>query len=430
MKRRLGIAAAALWAVCVATASAAPGAPPTFLPAEAAARCADAPASARALRSRALDVLAQRGVRNPAAWTDAVLVALCGTRLAASAENVALVLALIERESSFHPHGLLPNPPDAFRKLAYRAIDDLLAGEMGDYERLLGRPAAARFASFAVRTLRDATLLDRERLRRTFDAYDRRFGWSRRVFTEWDVEHIVARDLLVVADEITPVGVLLRGALAWEPRWRSLLAEARLFRSVGPLQVTPEAAVALAGYEGLILDLPQARAQLYTIDAGVYYGVRQLQPMIADHAARRPLDEASAGLVAADWRQGFLYACRDAATVAMVARLAGRSLPADTPLRSQAVRSLLLALDSAEPAKVAAVDALLAAAGNPGLEQVPLHAEMRAAYRARFGEEPAQAVVPDLRYASAKTGRYRLRDVVDQTRRRFAAYCAQLGCGR
>jgi hypothetical protein len=428
VNRRLAFAAVVLCAAYGASVAAAPAGVPAFLPAETAARCAAQPAPALHRLARA--ALAERGVRNPEAWTDAVFAALCGARLAVSAENVALVFALIERESSFHPHGLLPNPPDAFRKLAYRVIDDLLAGEAADYEQLLGPQAAARFAGFAVRALRDASLVDRDLLRRSFDAYDRRFGWSRRVFTEWDVEHVVARDLLVVADELTPVGVLLRGALAWEPRWRSLLAEGRLFRSIGPLQVNPEAAVALASQDGLATDLRQARARLYTIEAGVYYGVRQLQPLIDAYAGRRPLDEASAGFVAADWRQGFLYACRDAAAVALVARLAGRPLRPDTPLRSQAVRALLLELDLPRLANASAVDALLAAAGNPGLEQVPLHAELRAAYRARFGEEPASAVVPDLRYTSAKTGRYRLRTVVEETRRRFTAYCVRLGCSR
>ena len=300
---------------------------------------------------------------------------------------------------------------------------------------------AARFAAFAVRALQDVLLLDRDRLRRTFDQYDERFGWSRRVFTEWDVEHIVARDLLVVAGEITPAGVLLRGVFAWEPRWHALLAERRLFRSVGPLQVEPEAAVTLATQDGLKLDERQARELLYTIDAGVYFGVRQLMPAIATYGAQRPLTATSAGFVAADWRQGFLYSCRDAALVAQIARLASRTLPPDTRLRSDSVRALLLSLGPAlatpevalDPAvtvaaHVVAVDALLAEAGNPGLERTALYGRLRAAYRSRFGEEPPTAIIPDLRYASAKTGRYRLLDIVEDTRRRFATNCLRLGC--
>ncbi len=411
--------------------------------ADAIARCAPllAAPEARTLRTKTLALLAERGVRNRATWADAVLVALCAAHLPLGPENMAFVLAQIERESGFHPHGLLPNPPDAFRKLAYRAIDDLLAAEVGDLQRLLGRDAAARFVARTVKALQEVSLLDRDRLRRTFDEQDERFGWSPRVSTEWDVENLVARDLLRLADEVTPVGLLLKGALAWEPRWRSLLSDGRLFRSVGPLQVAPEAAVALAAETGTTIDARRARALLYTIEGGVYYGVHQLRPVIAFYSAERPLTEATAGFVAADWRQGFLYACRDAAVVAQVARLAGRNLPPGTALRSIEVRLLLLGLrltpdrspgtpvgatDAA--AHVAAVDALLAAAGNPGLEKTALHAQLRQAYQARFGEEAPTALVPDLRYASAKTGRYGLRDVVDDTRRRFAANCARLGC--
>jgi len=438
----------AAWCCGLATAVAGtPGAEAAaaaeYLPATAAARCTPWPTTAalQPLRARAIGLLGQRGIREPEAWTDAVLVALCAAQLPASAENVSLVFALIERESSFHPHGLLPNAPGAWRKLAYRAIDDLLAAELRDFERLLGREAAGRFVGHAMGALREVGLLDRERLRRSFDRHDERFGWSRRVFTEWDVEHFVARDLLTLADEVTPLGLLLRGALAWEPRWRELLGDGRLFRSVGPLQVQPEAAVDIAAEDHIALDLARARALLYTVQGGVYFGVRQLKPVIAAYTAERALTESSAGFVAADWRQGFVFACRDAALVTQIARLAGRSLPPDTSLSSPPVRALLLSLGAtlatppgasapgaAGADHAAAVDALLAAAGSPALGQVPLYGRLRAAYRSRFGVEPASAVVPDLQYASAKTGRYRLRDVVDDTRRRFVANCARLGC--
>jgi hypothetical protein len=392
------------------------------------------------LRRRAQTLLAGRGVRDAGTWTGAVLAALCRNGLRMSPENLALVFALIERESSFDPHGLLPNPPGAFRKLAYRAIDDLLAADSSDFESLLGRTAAARLVDHALRALRGLSLLDRDRLRRSFDRYDLRLGWSRRVRTERDVETVVAPDLLTIAEEMSPIGLTLRATFAWEPRWRALVAEGRLFRSVGPLQTEPAAAVALAAQNGLSLDAAGARALLYTIDGGVHFGVRQLAPLIQAYARDGRLDEAGAGFVAADWRQGYLFACRDAALVAQIARSSGGPLPPQTRLSDPAVRDRLLALGPAFDGRAApdaeaaaahaqAVRVLQGAAADAVLDRLEPVLRLRAAYRARFREAPAVALVPDLRFNSAKTGRYRLRDVVAETERRFASNCRALGCG-
>ena len=101
-----------------AAAAAGSPVPEQFLPADVAQRCAPALASApvTALRARAITLLGSRAVGQPAAWVDAVLSALCASRLPLNAEHVSLVFAIIEQESSFNPRGLLPNHPDGFRK--------------------------------------------------------------------------------------------------------------------------------------------------------------------------------------------------------------------------------------------------------------------------------------------------------------------------
>lgn len=415
----------------------------TAWPPDAAQRCAretQSPPSA-ALQSRIAALLAERSVRRAAAWSATVVRGLCAGGLAATPQNAAIVLAMIERESGFEPHGLLPNAPDAFRKLAYRAIDDLVNARSEDFERLLGHEGGARFVASAAASLREASLLDGALLRRMFDHYHARFGWHR-VATEWDLEHVVTRDVLTLADEISPGGLVLRTLLAAEPRWRQMLESRRIVRSVGAMQVAPESAVALAAAEGRTLDPARARELLYTMEGAVYFGVRQLVPLVDIYGKGTPLTATTAGWVAADWRNG-TYSSRDAMLTAQIARLAGRTLPADAKLDSAPVRQLLLALGptpgaaggAAAPSASAAVSnheravaRLQSLMGYRELDQDPLALGLRAAARARFGPAAFDAVVPEARYYSAKTGHYRLSDIVTDSRRRFALNCAQLGC--
>ena len=64
----------------------------------------------------------------------------------------------------------------------------------------------------------------------------------------------------------------------------------------------------------------------------------------------------------------------------------------------------------------------------PDLSRHPLIVTLREAHRQRFGVEVPRAVVPDRRLYSAKTGGYRVADIVGATRERFVANCARLGC--
>jgi hypothetical protein len=421
----------------------APTASVAFLPAEAAARCQPvlvAP-SAAALRAKAVSLLDSRGVRRPASWADAAATALCAAGLPLDAAHLALTFAFIERESGFDAHSVLPNQPEGFRKLGYRLIDDVLAGESGDADRLLGKELAGRVLAATISGFKKVGLLDQASLRKVFDHYYDRFGW-RHVRTEWALENIVARDVLTIADESSATGLALRAILAWVPQWREWLGSGAILQSVGPMQVGPATAVRLAAEDGVSLTEAQARALLYTIDAGVYYGVRQFRYVVSINTAGRPLTAAASGIIAADRRLG-PFACRDAAVVQQIGQLAGRSLPLGTPLRSDEVRALLLALErelgAAEgPVPARASDAaaaypesanrFLSLAGQPSLERSPLYQRIRAAYRLRFNRMPSFAVVPEMRYYSAKTGRYRLSEIVDDTRRRFASNCVHLGC--
>ena len=215
-----------------------------------------------------------------------------------------------------------------------------------------------------------------------------------------------------------------------------------MLNSVGALQVGPAAAVQLAAADGLVLTELQARALLYTMGGGVYYGVKQLVPNVNANTHRVSLSPAVSAFITADRWLGVL-ACRDAAVLNQVTRLARRELPPDTHLRAPAVRSLLLSLQgelqppeqrAAIPGEDAArshtetVDRFLALANEPQLEQDELYQRIRAAYQRRFRQMPPRGLVLERLHYSAKSGTYRVAQVAADVRQRFERYCARLGC--
>ena len=410
--------------------------PGWYLPEPVRARCVGAPLTppAAALHARTAQLAQQRGAQQPAAWATAIIRALCAVELDTTPEHVALVLAKIEQESGLDPHGVLPNQPDAFRKLGYRLIDDLLAGDSPDLQRVLGQDLAGRVVSTAIDTLRRTGILSRELLRAQFDRLHQRFGWGR-VTTEWHLEHVVARDMLTLADEISPAGLTLRAALALKPEWRQRLADGHVLRTLGPLQVGVETALGQAAEDGWALTEAQMRTLLYTIDGGVYHGLRRLQPAIVANTDLGPLPPEGARFIGADFRLG-AFPCRNGALMHQIARLADATLAPDTRLGSAPVRALLLGLEpqlaprlGQPPARYRAnVNGFLRQARQRELAGHPLTQALRAAYQERFSEPAPLGLVPDQRFDSAKTGAYRLGVVFDQVRRRFESNCAVLGC--
>lgn len=410
--------------------------PGWYLPEPDRARCVGAALAppAAALHARTAQLAQRRGAQEPEAWATAVFRALCAVGLDTTPEHVALVLAKIEQESGLDPHGVLPNQPDAFRKLGYRLIDDLLAGDSPDLQRVLGQDLAGRVVSTAIDTLRRTGILSRELLRAQFDRLHQRFGWGR-VTTEWHLEHAVARDMLTLADEISPAGLTLRAALALKPEWRQRLADGHVLRTLGPLQVGVETALAQAAEDGWALTEAQMRTLLYTIDGGVYHGLRRLHPAIVANADLGPLTPEVARCIAADAWLG-VHICRNAWLVHQIARLAGSRLAPDTRLASDPVRALLLALEPQLAPRLTPmsttyavyVDGFLRQAGQRELARHPMTQALRAAYLERFGEPAPLGLSLDRHFDSAKTGTYRLRAVFDQVSRRFVANCAALGC--
>jgi len=305
----------------------------------------------------------------------------------------------------------------------------------------MGKEQATHVLLAATTKLHQLGLLQEAPLRALFDRTYERFGW-RRVTTEWDIETTVARDLLTLAEETSPLGLLLRAVMSVAPDWRQRLVEGAVLKSVGSMQVGPATAVQLAAADGLVIDALQARALLYTMDAGVYYGVRQLAPYVNANTYQVPLSPAVSAFISADRWLGVL-ACRDAAVLRQVTRLAGHELPPDTPLFASAVRPLLLALQSdlqppgllaAMPADAAArshaqaVDRFLALANRPQLEQDELYHRIRAAHQRRFGQVPPRALVLERLHYSAKTGTYRVAQVAEDVRQRYVRNCPRLGC--
>ena len=418
-----------------------PAAPAGYLNEATRERCATVLAlpSARALQARSVALLAGRPVHDPSGWSGAVLGALCANDLPLTPEHMALVLALIEKESSFDAHGLLPQQPEGLRRLAYRLIDDLLAGDPGDLDRLFGPGRAARVLQALTRALTRLQVLDRATLRSLFDRQYTRFGWQR-VRTEWDIENRVAPDLLILSAENSPAGLALRAVLAAVPALRERLVARALFHTVGPLQVGVDQAVHLVAVDGRALDEVQARRWLYQADAGVYFGVRRLADSLRTYAPDGHPSAMDAAFVAADQRLGPM-ASRNAALVLQLSQLAGRPVPPGTLINSARAGELMRSIEAdlrATAARAsrglpagpfeAAVRQMQTRSAWPDLSRHPLIVTLREAHRQRFGVEAPRALVPEQRLYSAKTGGYRVADIVGATRERFVANCARLGC--
>ena len=84
--------------------------------------------------------------------------------------------------------------------------------------------------------------------------------------------------------------------------------------------------------------------------------------------------------------------------------------------------------DAAAHSHVQAVDRFLALANRPQLEQDELYHRIRAAYQRRFGQLPPRALVLERLHYSAKTGTYRVAQVAEDVRQRYARNCPRLGC--
>lgn len=397
-----------------------------------------------ALHGRLSDLLPAKRVRDAGAWAGAILGAMCAVELPLTPEVAALLLAKVEQESSFDARGVLPNQPDPFRKLAYRMIDDILTGNAPDLAKVLGAERTARVIGVIVDTLRWAGVLDRQHLRAMFDGYHVRFGWER-VTTEWHIEHVVARDVLTLAEESTPAGLALRAVLALMPEWRTRLASGAVLGTIGPLQVGVGRALRAAVEDGHEIVETEMRRLLYTVDGGIYYGVRGLRPHILANIDLGPLSPEIAGFVLAD-RATAPFASRNAAVLFQVSRLVGKPLPPDASLRSDAVRRLLLGLEhklvdaSIAPGRRAegpltrdyagAVENFSAATNSRRLVRTPLYAAIRQAYESAFGEPPPVGLVPQRQFYSAKNGRYSLRALVTQGEQRYMENCKVLGCSQ
>lgn len=159
---------------------------------------------------------------------------------------------------------------------------------------------------------------------------------------------------------------------------------------------------------------------LYTIDGGVYHGLRRLQPAIVANTDLGRLTPEIARFIAADFRLG-TATCRNAALIHQIAHLADATLAPGTRLGSAPVRALLLGLETQlaprlgqPPARHRAnVNGFLRHARQPELAAHPLKQAQCAAYHERLGQPAPLGLVPGRRFNSAKTGAYRMARTIE-----------------
>jgi hypothetical protein len=229
-------------------------------------------------------------VKQRAAWASAVADALAGNEVAADPPSVCAVLAIIGQESTFEENPVVPG------------LAKMVASRMESYRSRLGPLGGPIFT----RVLAGRTPPDP----RTFD--DR----LRVVRTERDLD-LVFRDMLAYYRSKYP-GTLDAVAMAGKLFDVHDLAELNPITTAGPMQVSVRFAEDWArDHHGQVATV---RDSLYTRTGGVYYGTARL---FAHQAAYpRMLFRF------ADYNAG-VYASRNAAMQAQVARLVGTKLALD-----------------------------------------------------------------------------------------------------
>ncbi len=412
-----------------------------YLPAALLDRCAAqlaAPAPV-ALRERAQRLLRNQGVSGAGAWPLPVLMGLCANGLPTTPAFTALVFAIIEKESSFVAHALLPDQPEGFRKIGYRLIDDTFSGEPTAAARIFGDQAGARLVGRVLALGAELGIASGGRARATFDGLYERFDWDA-IATEWDVEHVLTEDVLRLSRERTPLGLAVHAALATVPELEARLRTHALLSSIGPMQVPAGPALSQARATQPDITEAELRSLLYTIEAGVYFGVAHLERFTAIYATDTPPNERSVAWIAADYSGG-LYASRNAALLEQIGTLTAREFPDDTRLRSGLVEQALLEVVSLTPGGAAGLPRELTASGPSesiaaalrheraaALEQTAIYRLVRERYAAVTGRPPHYAALPRLNSRSPKVGPFAVSAVATRTARSFADACQVLGC--
>jgi len=414
-----------------------------YLPPEVMAQCTEAISSpvVELLRSRALTLLKKKNVADAEEWTLSVLMALCANDMPLAPEYVSLVFAIIEKESSFIAHGLLPNQPEGFRKLAHHLIDDIFSGDSTALERIFGKQLGAKLARAVITLAKKLGILSGERAKQKFDELYERFGWHR-ITTEWDIENVLSEDILTLSEGITPLSLSVRAFLACSPDVEQRLRSHSLLRSVGPMQVSVKRVRSLVQNDLQELTEDEIRRLLYTIEGGVYFGTMKLQRLVNIYAEEGLLSAEAVEFIAADYTAG-IYISRNAAFIQQIGVLVDTSFPADTTLRSpqvkEALRKILKGLSDSEDGAVKEsninswayldqIQRIGSLARKKWLEQSILYQMVKRQYGYYTGREPVYAVIPRKHHYSPKNGAYAIATVAKQTRETFSDSCLVLGC--
>jgi hypothetical protein len=316
-----------------------------------------------------------------AAWAQAVIDALAANGQPVTAPNACAVLALIAQESGFREDPAVPGLAKVVATRLERYQEKL--GPLGGpvFRRLLAGRAPADPRTFeqrlaAVRTERDLDLTFRDLLAFYKSSYPGTY------------------DAVALAGRLGGVGEL--GAL-------------NPITTAGPMQVSVRFAEDWArAHHG---DPARVRDSLYTRAGGVYYGTARL--------FAGPATYARALYRFADYNAG-LYASRNAALQAQLARLSGRKLALDGDLlaydkhgevsndETETMQALRAVRD--QHARQLSDRQLRADARqekSEALEDTATFRAVKAAFATKVGAAPEYAVLPQITLESPKLSRPR-----------------------
>lgn len=320
-------------------------------------------------------------VADRAGWAEDVVAALTALELEPQPERVCQVLAVIEQESGFEA-----NPPVRDLARIVRRRLDAYADKLGPLGPPLVRELLSAKPPYARETFGER--LERVRTERDLDRV------FREMLAHYEAQHPVAYRTADLASSL----FTSRG-----------LADLNPITTAGPMQVSVRFAEDWAREKDLPVE--PVRDDLYTRRGGVYFGAARLLSFEAGYT--EPLYRF------ADYNAG-VYASRNAALQAQLSRLTGLPLATDGDL----LRYDSEARPLPEPSRT--FTALLAFRDRyaPDLSERQLRRDaekektreleetrtweaVRKAYRARTGEEPAYAQLPDVALQSPKLSRAR-----------------------
>ena len=284
-------------------------------------------------------------------WEDALEFAFEASDVKKTPENFAIVLAVIEKESSFYE-----NPELDMKGICEEAIKDY---ETNSEEASWGRWKACTTyweEAIAIKTEKDYVNSVFQKGNFISNSADFVFG-------------------LFGSDKFNP----------------------QKLTSAGPMQVNIETAMKLSREDGEIIEETQMYDYLFTKPEGIYYGVKNLKPILETYPPEEDLNNLD--FIFADYNAG-LYKSRNAAFQNRINVILGvKELQEDGVLGIKTARALNKILG--KEIQIAS-NGRIVGSDIKSFEDSSMYKRIDTEYKKKTGQEPIYAIVPDISTESIK----------------------------